>query len=751
MIRRFQCIGLLLALAVVAGCKSSPPDEPSVCTVSNVSVTPSPGTVASGATAQFSAAVTQQHCTDLTTTWDTGNHALATVSSSGLVTGVAEGTTTVLATAGGRTGSVALTVTAPLPTCHVSAVIVSPPVNDLLPSESVALTATVTQVSCTGLVTSWTSNNEAVAVVGSTGVVTAVAPGTATITALAGTVGGTATIRVASPSFGSTWSTSVLRVAGSASSPTGFSNAAWAASPTDAFIASNGELFRYSAGAWSRFATSGSGVSAMWGSSSTDVFGVGQRILHWNGTAWTAMTSPTTETLQAVWGSSSGNIFAVGRGGAIIRYNGTSWSSVASPTSANLTGVSGSGPGFALAVTDAGEVLRFDGTSWSVQAHPATFLNAVWVSSPTDAYAVGDPGHVYHFDGAIWTDIPVPTSGTLTAVWGSASANVYVAGQAGYAAHFDGLGWTTIPPQTGADFLALAGSGAGVFGLGDGFVVSLTPGSETLLSYAPALNSVWAVDANTAFAVGDGGTVWKYSSGTWQLQPTGVLYRLTDVWAASATQAIAVGNKSGSNIGVVLRYNGTSWTEATIPISSGLAAVWGPSINDVIAVSRFTSLISFDGSAWTPAAPGPGDVINLWGTSATEYTLVGASGFAARFDGVATVTPLASAPTTDALISVWGSSPTDYFAGTNNGAMFHFNGTAWSPMTVATQGSISGIWGTGPSEVFALTSDGEIGKFNGTTWSRVKLADPDLQFKAIHGTPTRLFAVGAAGAVMVTP
>jgi len=53
-----------------------------------------------------------------------------------------------------------------------------------------------------------------------------------------------------------------------------------------------------------------------------DIFAVGSAgaIVHFNGSAWSAMTSGTTQTLLGVWGSGPGNVFAVGRGGTILQY-----------------------------------------------------------------------------------------------------------------------------------------------------------------------------------------------------------------------------------------------------------------------------------------------------------------------------------------------------------------------------------------------------------------------------------------------
>jgi uncharacterized protein YjdB len=85
-------------------------------TVAVTSVTVSGGTsVTAGSTLQLSAAVLPDNATNKNVTWSSSNTSLATVSSSGVVTGVAAGSPIITATpadGSGKTGSVTVTVTA---------------------------------------------------------------------------------------------------------------------------------------------------------------------------------------------------------------------------------------------------------------------------------------------------------------------------------------------------------------------------------------------------------------------------------------------------------------------------------------------------------------------------------------------------------------------------------------------------------------------------------------------------------------
>jgi hypothetical protein len=82
--------------------------------VKNVTVSPAAATVAVNGSVQLTATASPAKAAS-SFTWSTSNAAVATVSTSGLVTGVAAGAATIRATAGGVSGSSTITVTSPPP------------------------------------------------------------------------------------------------------------------------------------------------------------------------------------------------------------------------------------------------------------------------------------------------------------------------------------------------------------------------------------------------------------------------------------------------------------------------------------------------------------------------------------------------------------------------------------------------------------------------------------------------------------
>ena len=68
------------------------------------------------------------------------------------------------------------------------------------------------------------------------------------------------------------------------------------------------------------------------------------------------------------------------------------------------------------------------------------------------------------------------------------------------------------------------------------------------------LRGVWIAPDNTAFAVGDGGTILRHDGSGWSPMVSGTTEALFDVWGSSATDVAASGN-------IVLHYQGSSWEE----------------------------------------------------------------------------------------------------------------------------------------------------------------------------------------------
>ncbi len=190
--------GSAMITAMVEGVTATATITVTPVPVAAVSVSPASASLVVGATQALTASARDaagNALTGRTVTWSSGTPSVAAVSAAGVVTAVAPGSATITATVEGVTATAALTVT-PVP---VAAVSVSPASASLVVGTTQALTASARDASgnvLTGRAVTWSSGAPAVASVSASGVVTAVTPGSATITATVEGVTATAVLTV---------------------------------------------------------------------------------------------------------------------------------------------------------------------------------------------------------------------------------------------------------------------------------------------------------------------------------------------------------------------------------------------------------------------------------------------------------------------------------------------------------------------------------------------------------------------------
>ena len=167
--------------------------------VSLVRVTPSASQILAGASTTLQAEAVDAAGGTITgrpVIWNSSSSAIATVTSTGVVSGVTPGTVTITATIDGVNGSGVVTVLA----VPVASVGVTPASEQVVVGQAVQLSATTRDAQnniLTGRVVAWASSNVAVASVSSTGLVTGISAGSCTITATSEGKSGTAQVTVA--------------------------------------------------------------------------------------------------------------------------------------------------------------------------------------------------------------------------------------------------------------------------------------------------------------------------------------------------------------------------------------------------------------------------------------------------------------------------------------------------------------------------------------------------------------------------
>lgn len=164
--RSASVVSLLALLAACSGDSDGTGPDPE-CAVSAVTVTGAPTTLVVGQTAQLGTTITQEHCGTLTPTWQSSNANVLAVSASGLLTAVsAGGPVTITATAGGKSGTAQISVTAVV--AVATSVVVLPdsmiiPLNGSLQVAATARDANGTAIP--GRTFTWSTNFAAIATV----------------------------------------------------------------------------------------------------------------------------------------------------------------------------------------------------------------------------------------------------------------------------------------------------------------------------------------------------------------------------------------------------------------------------------------------------------------------------------------------------------------------------------------------------------------------------------------------------------
>lgn len=162
--------------------------------VQGVSIDKASITMAVGDTQTLTATVTPLTATDKSVTWSSGNTSVATVSSTGVVTAKGVGTATITVTTndGGKTAMCSVIV---IPVA-VTGVTLNKSSLSLYQNDSETLVATVLPSNASNKNVSWSTSNSSVATVTTSGQVTAISPGTATITVTTADGGKTASCSV---------------------------------------------------------------------------------------------------------------------------------------------------------------------------------------------------------------------------------------------------------------------------------------------------------------------------------------------------------------------------------------------------------------------------------------------------------------------------------------------------------------------------------------------------------------------------
>ncbi len=798
--------------------------------VRTIAITTASANVAIAKTQQLTANVTGDAGANTKVTWSSSDVTRALVDTLGVVTGVAPGPVSIIATSVATptvSGQAAITVFEP---ARVRSVAVAPTTDTAMVGQQRTFVATVVVDSLLAKTVTWRTTNNAIATVSAAGVASAVAPGTTTITAVSTvdtTVRASATLVVRAPGVtaislairstnfltGDTASVvpTVTADAGASTALT-FSTSASSVA-TVALVGTKGYVSTIAPGMVTITATSVQTPSVQ--ASVVLKVDLPATLTQWtesnDGRTANANILPAISSLGTL---ASGTIVAVGLDGAIAERTGTQWQRVTSPTNHRLHEVSVTSNG-AWAVGGGGTVLRRAAGGWVTESFPATdsllrviiredgsgsALSAtnnriferstagVWtlVNTPYDLldylrrFGVtrnGSPIYSYvpttsplyptadimRWNGGSWDPLPRHATGSdrgATPIV-AADGTLYIAGSENfkvYIARWTGAAWV----REYFEAVGTTANGASFWACSDGTLLATTVRGELLRrnsgtwlslplgNAAQMLVGTVACTSPTDVVGGATSRLWRYNGATFVYDAFSMsLDRLS---VGSATNAWASTGRSD----VALQYDGTTWRG--VPLRPG-----GSFNNTAPALAAFANggafVITSDhnatraGSTWNWVTNSDTRATEVWGTSETDLWAVGSSiatqrGLARRVGSTwTTVTPNAFEFSNFA--AVHGANSNAVIAAVNAfpGVVARWNGTALKFDTIAGSNSIIDVAVLSSTEAMAISLFGSH-RWNGTSWSaQINCCGNETAVTIAGRAPGEYYIFGSNGGV----
>lgn len=400
-----------------------------------------------------------------------------------------------------------------------------------------------------------------------------------------------------------------------------------------------------------------------------------------------------------------------------------------------------------FAVNSLGNVYRYNGSTWSLSAAGSTYNThfvSVSATSASHAVAVGTNGAIIRFNGAAWSSMTSGTTQTLFGVSLESSTAGFAVGAGGTALRYNGASWTATSTGTNAALSGVWSAQGVAIAVGTGGTVLRYNGSvwsAQTSSTTEMLYSVSGTSANNLVAVGAFGTVLRYDGAQWTQVPTGD--QVSDLYGVAASSANGGQMLIASDDGV-LRLQGSTLSPLSTPYAPRLFALDVDGDGNIVVGGQRGIVMRTTSASWETLNAAP-DLIDVWTASATASWAVGEFGFIYRWNG--STWTRQPAPTTSTLNTVWGNSASEAFAGGDNGTMLRWNGSTWSAMSFPGTGSVYGLWGSSANSVYAVTSTGQVLRYNGSAWSVVTSTASALW--SVFGTSaTDVHVSGEQGVVM---
>ncbi len=255
------------------------------------------------------------------------------------------------------------------------------------------------------------------------------------------------------------------------------------------------------------------------------------------------------------------------------------------------------------------------------------------------------------------------------------------------------------------------------------------------------LYSLDILDETHAWIAGAGGVILFYDGTTWTEQESNTNNDLYSVDFLDASNGWAVGKG-----GVIRYFNGTEWTTQTSGTTSDLNGVHMLSATSGWAVGKGGIILHYDGSAWSSQFTASKDLSKVFAVDENHVWAVGKAGLIVGYNGTAWA-PQESGTTKD-IFGIYFNSANDGWVVGKIGLLLQYSNGEWIEYEHGlTTKDLNGIWFTSPDNAWAVGKTGTFLQYDGIEW-----------FSQSGGTQTNLnqicfagstgFAVGETGVLI---
>jgi len=505
-------------------------------------------------------------------------------------------------------------------------------------------------------------------------------------------------------------------------------------------------------------------LRAMGGTGPNDVWAVGEAgtMLHWDGTRLTRVPTNTRGEIEDIYAAAPNDVWAIASPKQLLHFNGSTWSPVTVSTLDYPIKMSGQNASSIWILEYGGVTHRFNGTTWQkfqIPVSTSVYMYSIWASGPNDAWAGGGGNSLFHFNGTSWTPVTSPsTSATnsFVSIWGNSINDVWFT-NGGTAWHWDGQAFTQgmgslsyqgyIKPMWGR-------ASNDIWAPGDGFNLNHYNGTawssvplgvqgpsfvpSGLSGFSAAANDVWVTTIYGGLIRGTGTTF------DW-VEQSAVSADRKAIWAAAPDDVWVVGE------GNARHFDGTAWSDRTIPAHGTFNAIFGLAANNIYAAGDGGTIFQYNGTTWTKIPNIPTttwSMYAIWASSPSDVYVMGYLGNLSYYNGT-TWTSMWSGATTNHVYGLHGFGTNDLWGVTENGGVIHKTAAGWTKQTLS-QYHLYAIWGAAANDIWAAGFNGFVYHYNGTSWSEVvtpaKMDYADI--RAIRGrSASDIYMTGSNGAV----